>query len=331
MKVRKAKPGIAGMGFYFPAKVLETKEIAHKMKMSNKLYEYIGVNKIFCPEEDDQPTKMAYIASERALADANIKAKEIDLIIISVFKNDFLNWQMSSWLKNKLNAANAMTLEVKGSCYAHFQAIEIAVNQIQASEEINTVLVVSAERLYGYGWPSFMSAGSQAIIITNNSTQFEYLGFETNNYIDYFDMAFIPEGGTITPFSQKTNWKGVGFVDNVIVNTDMYLEHIKPVFFDKVVEVTERLLKKTGHSIENINYLLTLVQQKNFDNRISEVLGIPNVMTGNSFKSDLGHFSGADGYILLDKARKNNKIKKGDLILNIVIGGVAWFATLIRY
>lgn len=331
MESRNRKPGIIGMGFYFPSKTVKTKAIADDINLSEKLYQYIGINKIYYPDKDDQPTKMAYLASKNALIDAGIDAIEVDLIVIAVFKNDYLNWQMSNWLKNKINATNALTLEVKGSCAAHFQAVELAVNQVQASEEIKTVLVVCAERLYGYGWPSFMSAGAQAIIIRENAPQFQFLGFETNNYIQYYDMAYIPEGGIVSPFTKESKWKGYGFVDNVVVNRNMYLEHIKPVFFDKVVEVTERLLNKTKYSIQDIDYMLTLVQQKNFDERISKVLGIPEVLTGNNYKKDLGHFSGADGYILLDRARKEKKIKRGDLILYIVIGGVAWYATLIKY
>lgn len=325
------KVGIAGMGFYFPKTLVNTKELADENNLPEKVYNYIGVEKIYKPSEDDQPTKMAYESAVKSLKDARISADKIDLIVVSGAKYDYLHWQMGGWLKDKLKAKNAMTMEVRGGCGAHFQAVEIAVDQMRASADVNTVLVVSGERLYGYGWPSFLSSGGQSIVLKKNCDDFNYLGFNISNYIIYHDMAHIPHGGVVSPFTPDTDWKGYGFVENVEVNRDMYFEHIKPVFFDKFIEVTDGLLKKTCHKLEDINYVITLVQQQNFDERIQEALKIPNIPNANEFKADIGHFSGADIYILLDKAKKNGRIKKGDIILAIVVGGVAWYASLIEY
>ena len=72
MKAKNRKPGIIGMGFYFPSKTVKTKVIADEINLSAKLYQYIGIDKIYYPDDDDQPTKMAYLASENALTDAEI-------------------------------------------------------------------------------------------------------------------------------------------------------------------------------------------------------------------------------------------------------------------
>lgn len=319
------------MGFYFPETIVDTEDVANEINLSEKFYRNIGVKKIFKPSEKDHPSKMAYESAVNALNDAGTAPEKIDMIITAVFKNDYLHWQMGAWLKDKLNAKNAVTLEVKGGCGAHFQAVELAVDQIKASSGINTVLVICAERLYGYGWPTFLSSGGQSILIKRDCEQFNYIGFATNNFIAYHNMAHIPHGGTASPFTQEIGWEGDSFVENVTVDKDMYLKHIKPVVFCKFADVTEDILRQTGYLRQDIDYMVTLVQQQNFDERILKAIGIPDVPNANEFKSDLGHFSGADSYILLDKARKAQKIKKGDLILKIVLGGVSWFASLIRY
>lgn len=331
MNLMKAKIGIVGMGFYFPGTIIDTKELADEMNLDEKVYENIGVKKIFKPSKADRPTQMAYKSSLKALKDAKISAEDIDLIIIAAFKNDYMNWQMSGWLKDRLGANNAMTLEIKGGCATYFQAVEMAIDQIKASLDINTVLITCSEKFYGYGWPTFLSSGSQSIIIKRNCEEFVYLGLETSNYIINHDIAYIPTGGTLFPFTSETEWKGEGFVDNVVVDSEKYRKYIKPIVFDKFVEVTENLLNQTGYKKQDIDYMVTLVQQRNFDERILKSLDMTHISSAQEFKEELGHFSGADPYILLDKARKNGRIKKGDLILNIGIGGVAWFASLIRY
>lgn len=324
------KIGIAGIGLYFPEKRVNTKEIALEIGLSEDSYNNIGIESIFKPSEFDTPKNMALKSVKEALKNANTLASEIDLIIVSVFRNEFLSWQMSNWIKEEINATNAITMECKGGCGAFFQAVEFAVDQINSSSDIETVLVIESERLFGYGWPSFLSSGSQSLVIKSNCKQLNYIGFETNNYINYHDIAYIPYGGVVNPFEKYTPWNNNVF-ENVVTDTDTYFKKIKPNFFKKFDEVVTRLLEKTGYSKNDIDFMIAITQQKNFDRRILEEIGLPNLANANEFKVDLGHFGGADNYILLNEVILNKKIKKGSLILELVIGGVAWYASLIRY
>lgn len=323
--------GIAGMGFYFPEEKVDTRSIKEEANLEDWIYENAGINTIYKPSDIDRNTHMAYNASVEALKDANMDASEIDLIVVCVFRNDYWHWQMSTWLKDKLKAVNADTLEVCGGCSAHFFSVETAVDQIRGSDDINNVLVVCSERFFGYGWPTFLSSGGQAIVLKRNCPQYRYLGFYTSNLIRYHENAYIKYGGTAFPFNEETVWNGVGFQQNVEVNEDIYFEHIKPGFFDKFKEITDKIMENTGHNISEVDYVVSIIQQKKFDKKILESIGLPHIPCGLEYKAELGHFSGADTYIVLDKARKDGKIKKGDLILSFTIGGIAWCVELIEY
>ncbi|WP_432667346.1 3-oxoacyl-[acyl-carrier-protein] synthase III C-terminal domain-containing protein [Wukongibacter baidiensis] len=330
MDFSETRVGIAGMGFYYPKTMVDTEEEAEKVNLPGKVYRNIGINKIYKPSDTDQPTRMAYESAINALDDANVSAEEIDLIIVTGFMRDYLHWQMGGWIKDKLGAKHAITMEIKGGCAAYFQAAEVAVDQIRGSSDINTVLITCGERLFGYGWPTFLSSGGQSIVIKRDCDQFNYLGFATSNFIANHKLGFIPHGGTDNPFTPETDWND-NLVENFEMDKQTYEKNIKPVVFDKFVEVTESVLKQTGYRLENLDYMTTLVQQYNFDERILDALKIPDLPTAKEYAPSLGHFNGADAYILLDKARKDGKIKKGDLILKVGLGGVAWFAALIRY
>lgn len=331
MKSRKQNVGIAGMGFYFPNEIVNTRTIVEEEGLEEKAYTISGIDYIYKPSDEDTPSYMAYNSAVEAMKDANVAPEDIDMIVTAVFKNDYWHWQMSAWLKDRLGAVNASTLEVKGGCAAHFFAIETAVDQICGSDYINTVLVVCSERMYGYGWPTFLSSGSQAVMLKRDCEKLRYLGFYTSNMIRYHENAYIKAGGTAYPFSEDTEWKGEGFIENIIVNKDMYFEHIKPNFFDRFREVTDNLTKMTGKALSEVKYMVTLTQQKDFEKRILNSIGLPDVPCGREYKNDLGHFSGADSYIVLDKAIKDGKIRKGDLILSLTIGGIAWCGTFIEY
>ncbi|HHU53507.1 MAG TPA: hypothetical protein GXZ43_05450 [Clostridiaceae bacterium] len=330
-KQQRTHVGIAGIGLYFPEKTVDTRVEAKIHKLPENVYKNIGIDRIYVPNQKEQPSYMAYHSSKEALLDSDTDPEDIDLIIVSCFKNDFYHWAMSDWLCDRLGFKNALTIEIKGGCGAFYQAIEFGVNQINGSKNIKTVMVVSSERLFGYGWPSFMSAGSQAVILKENSDKYEFLGFSTYNYLKYHAMAYIPYGGTAQPFQKSPEWKGEDFTSNVVVDRDMYFDHIKPYVFDNFRYVTKQLLDKTGVNIEEIDFFVTLIQQDNFEKRVQTSIGIPEVKNAAEFKRKLGHFSGADPYVLIKLSQESGLIKKGDLILNIGLGGVAWYATLIRY
>lgn len=323
--------GVAGMGFYFPQNQVDTKAEAERAQLPDKVYDGIGVDRIYKPSETDHPSQMAFEASVKALHEAGITADQVDLIVTTGFLRDYLFWQMGAVLKARLGAVRATTMEVTGGCATFFQAVEFAVAQIRACLGINTVIVAAGDRLFGYAWPSFLSSGGQAIVIRRECQQFKYLGFATSNLIRHHNVGCIPHGGTNSPFTATTDWKDGSFVENFQINKTEYYEHVKPVVFDKFVEVTRTLLGHTGHKLEHISYLVTLVQQRDFAQRIVNALGIPNLPHSGEYSRNLGHFNGADPYIHLDRARRDGKIKKGDIILKLGFGGIAWFASLIRY
>ena len=323
--------GIAGMGFYYPKKTINTRAIADEMNMSETTYKHIGVNQIFVPDEEEQSSYMALEACKNALVDVGITGNDLDMIIVSSFKTDYVSWQLSNYLKYELKADSAIAFDVKGACSAYFEAIEIANDQIKADVGINTVLVVSGERLFGYGWPTFLSAGGQAVVLQRNAKDFRYIDFEICNYVECHDMAYVKHGGTAYPFKKGMEWNGNDFVGNVIVKNEMYYENIKPYVFSKFSQVINNILARNGFDLKEVDYMVSLVQQDNFDKRILETIGREDLPTAQEIKKEIGHFSGGDIYILLDMARKNKRIKKGDLILIIGIGGVAWFSGLLRY
>lgn len=322
--------GIAGMGFYFPKKVVDTREEALKVSLPERVYQNIGIKQIYKPSEEDHPSKMSIESARKAIQDANISASDIDLIIVTGFMRDYLSWQMGGLIKEEIGAKNAFTVEVIGGCAAYFQAVEVAVDQIRGSSDIHNVLITCGERLFGYGWPTFLSSGGQSVIIQRNCKQFNFLGFSTSNLIKYHQMGFIPDGGTYRPFTEKTDWKD-DLIENFEIDKDIYKEHVKPIVFEKFIEVAEDLFNRTGFQKQDLDYMVTIVQQYTFGDKILEALKIPNLPNAKKYSPYLGHFNGADTFILLDKAKKKGDIKKGDIILNLGLGGVAWFASLIRF
>ncbi len=322
--------GIAGIGIYIPSHPVDTKIEAEKAALPEKVYQNIGIKTIHKAADDEHPSDMAVKAAHKAIVDAGIDVENIDLIIaVGVFK-DYYRWKMSNKIKHEIGATKAMTMDVTGGCAAYYQATEIAANQIEANTGIETVLITCGEKLFGYGWPTFLSSGGQSIVMTKNALDFTFLSFATSNLIKYHKFGKIPIGGTKAPFTPQSVWKD-NLIENFDADKDLYYDKVKPIVFDKFAEVAQKAMDRIGATIDQMDYLVTLTQQYNFPDKITAVLERPDLPTSKEYSVHLGHFSGGDNYILLDKARRDGSIQKGDLILNMGLGGVAWFASIIQY
>lgn len=330
MKTTDINVGIAGIGVYYPETKVHTLEEARKVDLPDRVYDLINVKTIFKAEDHVHSSHLSLLGAERALEDANMEAGEIDLIIASGIFKDFYKWKMSNFLKDGLGAKNAMTIDVDGGCAAFYQSTELAFDQIRADTGINTVLIASGERLFGYGWPTFLSSGGQAIILKRGHEDFNYLGFSTSNLIEHHEVGFFVKGGTEQPFAPGMEWHKK-LTDNVAVDADNYYDNVKPIVIPRFKEVAEHVMGQCGVTISDIDYMVTVHQQHNLPDRILKELGRPDLASTKDYAVDLGHFSGADNYITLDLARSEGKIKKGDLILNLGLGACAWFASLIKY
>jgi 3-oxoacyl-[acyl-carrier-protein] synthase-3 len=324
------KAGIAGIGIYIPEEKVDTKIEAEKADLPEKVFQSIGIKTIHKAPDNEHPSDMAIKAANKAIEDAGVSVEDIDLsIVVGIFK-DYYRWKMSNKVKHEIGAKNAATMDVTGGCAAYYQATEIASNQIEANTGIETVLITCGEKLFGYGWPTFLSSGGQSVILKKDHPDFNFLSFATSNLIKYHKFGKIPIGGTQEPFHKQSVWKD-NLIENFDADKDLYIDKVKPIVFDKFLEVANKAMDRIGVSIDDIDYMITLTQQYNFPDKILNVLERPDLPTSKEYAVDLGHFSGGDNFILLDKARKDKKIKKGDLILNMGLGGVAWFASIIKY
>ena len=76
--------GIAGIGLYIPEPIVTGAEIAARTGLPEFVVrDKMGIQQVHVAGQDDTITAMSVRAAERALADAELDAKDLDLIILS--------------------------------------------------------------------------------------------------------------------------------------------------------------------------------------------------------------------------------------------------------
>ena len=89
---------------------------------------------------------MSVESAKRALADAGIEAKDIDLILHTSVTPDYVTPSMSCILQGKIGALNAMCIDINCACAAFVYALDMA-RRYLATGDVKNVLIVSTEIL----------------------------------------------------------------------------------------------------------------------------------------------------------------------------------------
>src|SRR3989344_5692069 len=141
------KVGIIGLGSYLPETVVTNKDLE---KMVDTTDEWIttrtGIKERRIARKDEATSDMASEAAKRALKDAGLTAKDIDLIIVATITPDMFFPATACLLQEKLGARTVASFDISVACSGFIYGLAIA-NQFISSGTYKYSLVIGAEKL----------------------------------------------------------------------------------------------------------------------------------------------------------------------------------------
>ena len=147
MTLKLNSAGILGLGSYVPEKILTNADIEKLVDTNDEwITERTGIKerRICAPEQ--ATSDLSLIAAQRALADANVSAEELDMIIVATISADSNTPSTACVLQNKLGAVNAAAFDLSAACSGFVYGSAIA-SQFIETGVYKKVLVVGAETL----------------------------------------------------------------------------------------------------------------------------------------------------------------------------------------
>ncbi|KPC98408.1 3-oxoacyl-[acyl-carrier-protein] synthase 3 protein 1 [Geobacillus sp. BCO2] len=109
--------GIIGVGRYVPEKVLTNFDLENMMDTSDEwIRTRTGIEERRIAADDIDTSDMAYFAAKRALQDAGMEAKDIDLILVATVTPDRPFPSVACMLQERLGAVNAAALDISAAC-----------------------------------------------------------------------------------------------------------------------------------------------------------------------------------------------------------------------
>ena len=317
---------ICGTGSWAPPKVWDNNDLARLVDTSDEwIRERTGVVQRHIAEENEDTVTMASRAAQRALEDADIKAEEIDLIIVATISPTEIMPCVACGVQEKLGAEKATCFDLNGACTGSLLALNTA--QTYLSQGIyQTALVIGAEKLSALtdwtdqGTCILFGDGAGAVVLKAE---------ESGRYAQV-TQSIGKKGGALTLRSRNQ----IQYETDPKAKETYIQMNGKEVFtfaVSKVPEAVKNLLSREKVPCEDIRYYLLHQANERIIRSAARRIG-EDISKFPMNMDEYGNTSSASLLILLDEVKKSGKLQRGDkLVLAGFGGGLTYGASLIEY
>src|SRR5215475_14241263 len=138
---------IVGTGSYVPERVLTNADLSRIVDTNDDwITTRTGIKERRIAAKDENTSEMATKAALKAMEQAKISAKEIDLIVVATATPDMLFPATACFVQKRIGATHAACLDISAACAGFLFGLEIA-QQFITSHTHDTALVIGAEKL----------------------------------------------------------------------------------------------------------------------------------------------------------------------------------------
>lgn len=323
--------GIAGVGYYLPKRVVTNKEFVKYVDTTEEwLEEKIGIKERRFAAEDEAMSDISYNSAIKAIADAELKIEDIDLIIVCAVNQDHRVPTTAAILQKKLGAKNAAAFDMNlggcpGSCYSL-----VVGQQFIKSGMYKNVLVVSGEIYSKFVDISnrevsvFFGDGVGAVVLRKcregKGIITSLLGADGESGVD----KIVSTGGSRIPYNIKT------ISENKIKQSmdNKAVWKFGTYIFPKIVK---DLVNDSDYNLEDLDWIIPHQANINIIKYGMKKLKLPMEMTHTTIHK-YANTGGGSVPITLAEAVEVGKVLPNNLIILASYGaGYAWGGLLIKW
>ena len=314
---------ILGTGSYLPARRMSNDDISKIVDTSDEwITERTGIKARHIAAPGEQTSDLALQAARAALADARVRAEDIDLIIVATATPDMTFPATACIVQNKLGISGCAAFDVQAVCAGFMYAI-VTANAYIRSGMATKALVIGAEvfsRLLDWN-------DRRTCVLFGDGAGAVVLGAADSPGIMH---AKLKADGA---YSHILNTPGKVAGGGVDASPFLYMDGPAVYKFavKALAKVGAEVLLEAGLTAADSDWVVP--HQANYRIIESTVrhLGISLdkvILT----VADHGNTSAASIPLALDVGIKSGRIRRGDtLLLEGIGGGFAWGAVLLRY
>ncbi|MXP41168.1 beta-ketoacyl-ACP synthase III [Altererythrobacter soli] len=315
---------IKGSGSALPARVVTNDELALQVDTTDEwIRERTGITQRYIAGEGETTASLATAAARAALADAGIDAAEIDLIVLATATPDQTFPATATQVQDALGCNGGAAFDIAAVCTGFLYALGTADSMIRAGMATRA-LVIGAETFSRIlDWEDrttcvLFGDGAGAMVLAAEEVADEGPGvLGTRLHADgaHRDLLHVDGGPSTTGTVGKLRMKGREVFRHAVVN---------------LAEVLQEVLVATGFTSDDIDWVVPHQANRRILEATAKKLGLPVekvIITVDRHANT----SAASVPLAFDEARRDGRLKPGDLVmLEAMGGGFTWGASLIR-
>lgn len=329
--------GIMGIGTYLPEPRMTAQDIADKTEIPVEIIrDKFGVLQKPVPGPGDTTSSMAIKAAHKAIQQADIDAKDIDLVIWNGAQHkDYPCWLAGLSAAHELGAVNAWSFDMEAMCGSMMAGIDTAKSLMLAKPKVNTVLLLSGYRngdLIDLSVPDtrFMldlGAGGAAVVLRKDYPRNLVLESSFKGDGSFAMDCYVPVMGTDSWPPKSEQLSDYHFM---VRDSEQFKKKLGERTLPNFFSVIRESLADSGYSQKDIDYLAILHFKRSAHDMILDELGLSHEQT--TYLNEYGHIGQNDQILSLELGLQNGRLKDGDLAVLVGAGlGFVWASTVIRW
>jgi 3-oxoacyl-[acyl-carrier-protein] synthase III len=321
---------IIGTGMHAPPGRLTNRDLEKLVQTSDSwILERTGIRERRIADRGTATSDLCLEASRRALDDAGVDASELDVIVVGTCTPDMPLPSTACFLQMKLGMQNhACAMDLNAACTSFVYGLSVADALIRAGRG-KKALVVGAEILSSIidyedrGTCILFGDGAGAVVIEECPDGEGILNCDLHAEGGLWELIYCPGGGTANPFGPETIAEKMHFLR--MAGNETFKHAVT-----RLTEVSLRALSRNGVSGDDIALFVPHQANMRILCAVGKRLGIPDDRVFVNLEQ-YGNTSAASIPIALDEAKRQGRIRKGDLVLIAAFGaGLTWGSALIR-
>lgn len=322
---------VLGTGSALPRRIVTNADLAQRVDTSDEwIVARTGIRQRHIAEDDETTATLAIAAARAALADAGVDAASIGLIVLATATPDNTFPATATKVQAALGCNGGIAFDVAAVCSGFLYALATA-DSLLCTGMAKRALVIGAETfsrildwedrttcvLFGDG------AGAVVLEAPERDGAGEGSGKDTPGILgtrlhadgDQHDLLYVDGGPSSTQTVGHVRMRGPEVFRHAVVN---------------LADVLKEVLEDTGITAAELDWVVPHQANARILDATARKLGISPekvIVTVDRHANT----SAASVPLALDVARKDGRIKPGDLVmLEAMGGGFTWGASLIR-
>ncbi len=318
---------VLGTGSALPRRIVTNAELAEKVDTSDEwIVARTGIRQRHIAGDDETTSTLAIAAARAALEDAGIEASSIGLIVLATATPDNTFPATATKVQAALGCQGGVAFDVAAVCSGFLYALATA-DSLLRTGMAKRALVIGAETFSRIlDWEDrttcvLFGDGAGAVVLeapSGDSADKDrpgIIGTRLHADGDKHELLYVDGGPSTTQTVGHLRMRGPEVFRHAVVNLS---------------DVLKEVLEDTGFSVGEIDWIVPHQANARILDATARKLGIAPgkvIVTVDRHANT----SAASVPLALDVARKDGRIKAGDLVmLEAMGGGFTWGASLIR-